>query len=105
MRLGRTPADGNKSRPIKATLTQKSLRNPILKDAPKLKDKGVAYKRIYIKKDTHPAFRKEYDRIHKSVKTEQEKAENRGKVVVYDHENRVVTVDGIVVDRYNPNFF
>ena len=90
---------------MKVTLRQKQKRQQIIQDAKKLKDCGETFKQIYINKDTHPAIRKEFLRMRNVVKTESAKPENEGRTVEYDHKSRTVTIDGVIIDRYNPHFF
>ena len=104
-RLGKIPDDPSKKRPLKVVLKQKDIRKQILQDAKKLKDSGETFKNIYINKDTHPAIRKEFLRMRNVVKTESAKPENEGRLVEYDHKSRTVTIDNVIIDRYNPNFF
>ena len=60
---------------------------------------------MYIKKDVHPAIRRETARLRKREREEREKAENVGVNVTYDWKNRVLTRDGVVIDRFTPRFF
>ena len=60
---------------------------------------------MYIKHGMHPSFRKETGRMRQSLKPENEKPENQGRDVQYDQTTRVITVDGIVVDHFNPSLF
>ena len=62
-------------------------------------------KKIYINKDIHPKVHKELGRLRAVVNDEKRKPENAGRKVEYDHFNRVVKVDGIIVDRFKPSFF
>ena len=84
--------------------TQKS-RDAIVATAKELKNAGAAYSRIYIKKDQHPVVRKEVGRLRKKAKDEMSKAENTGANILYDAKNRVVTRDGVIIDRFTPKFF
>ena len=62
--------------------------------------------RIYIlKKDIHPAIRKELGRLRKRAYDEKNKPDNSDATIVYDPKNRVVTRNGIVIDRFYPKFF
>ena len=60
---------------------------------------------MYIKKDVHPAFRKEMWRLYEAEKRERDRPENQGKTVIFDKEERVLTVDDVIIDRYNPQLF
>ena len=62
------------------------------------------FKNIYIKKDIHPAIRIELGRLRKRAYDEKEKPENVGATIAYDPKNRVVTRNGVVIDRFYPSF-
>ena len=66
---------------------------------------GQLYSRVYIKKDIHPVVRKEIGRLRKKVRDENAKAENDGVNIVYDAKNRIVTRNGVIIDRFTPKFF
>ena len=102
-RLGK-PNIRNK-RPILVSFRDKQTRNSVIEKARLLKDSDMPYNRVYIKKDIHPALRREYDRLRKSEREEKQKPENQGKLIQYDHKERVITCDGLVIDRFNPSFF
>lgn len=104
-RLGKPPNDPQQKRAIKVTLHDPKQRNNVLEAAKKLKDIEGQIGRIFIKKDVHPLTRKELNRLRDSAKTEKEKPENAGQDVKYDHVNREVLVNGVVVDRFQPVFF
>lgn len=103
MRLGQ-PNDQRK-RPIRIALRNQNERDKILEKAKRLKDAGAIFTSVYIRKDLHPAVRKELARLREREKVEKNKAENAGANIVYDWKNRVLLRDGIVIDRYSPNFF
>ncbi len=103
-RLG-VPAPDKTRRPIKVIVASTQTRKNILNDTCKLKQAGDAISKIYVKKDTHPAIRKEMGRISASEKREKEKPENQGHEVKHDRASRTLTVDGTIVDYYNPTFF
>ena len=64
----------------------------------------MVYKDIYIKKDLHPAVRREWGRLHEVKATEQNRPENAGCQIVLDS-RREVTRDGVVIDKWSPNNF
>ena len=103
-RLG-TRNENNRSRPVKVTLADPKKRKQVLSDAKNLKTADVTFNKIYLKRDMHPSFRKEMGRLHQSFKNEKDKAENQGRDVQFDPQNRVVTVDDNIVDRFNPTHF
>ena len=87
------------------TCSTQKQRDAIVATAKELNNAGETYSRIYIKKDIHPAVRKELGRLRKVAKDENEKAENSGCTIVFDHKNRVVTRDNVVIDRFMPKYF
>ena len=94
--------DQNKVRPMKVTLESMQMRSQMLKNASKLKDQeeGSAYKRIFLKRDTHPDVRAEEKRLYEVFKAERDKPENVDKEVLFDRKNRVVTVNRDEIDRF-----
>ena len=105
-RLGRrTNQDNQRSRPLLVTLQDKSIRASILDRAKNLKTSGDSYRKIFIKKDIHPAVRKEWERLRNVEKTEKDRPENVGCVVRLDTRERKVFRDNIVIDSWNPQGF
>lgn len=103
IRLGR-PTQGS-CRPLKIVLTRDQDRPTIIERAKDLLTANAALKDIKIKKDTHPAVRKEYARLHQVEKKEKDKPENVGRTVAYNHQQRAILVDGKIVDSFMPTFF
>ena len=102
-RLGQFDEDQvNRTRPLKVTLEQRSMRNSILKNSKHLKDQpeGSQYKKVFLKRDQHPDVRKEEKRLYEVFKAEKNKPENADKVVVFDRKSRVVTVNNEEIDRF-----
>ena len=62
------------------------------------------FDRVYVKRDVHPAIRKEHSRLYKLVKDEKQKPENQGCDVVYDMKNGVVKRGDVVIATYAPHF-
>ena len=102
-RLGKVNA--KRTRPILLVADSVQSRNAILEKAKHLKSAGPPYSRVYIKKDMHPAVRKELSRLRRREKEEKEKPENQGTAITYDSRARVLMRDGIIIDRYAPTFF
>ena len=102
-RLGQ-PNDQQK-RFLHVICNSQQQRDKIIATAKELKSAGENFKNIYIKKDIHPAIRKELGRLRKRVYDEKEKPDNSDATIVYDHKNRVVTRNGVVIDRFYPKFF
>ena len=68
-RLGKT-VQPNKKRPILVRVESKDLRDNVLEKAKVLKEATTEYKTIYIKKDVHPAVRKEWNRLKEAETNE-----------------------------------
>lgn len=100
-RLGQP--DDRRKRPMHVKVESQDQRNKILQVAKNLKEKGE-FARVFIKKDIHPASRKELMRLRNREREEREKPDNQGVQIVYDWRNRVLVRDGVVIDRYFPNF-
>lgn len=101
-RLGQL--DARRRRPIHVTLESQDQRSDILRVAKNLKDKGRDFERIYVKKDVHPAVRREMTRLRNRENDEKQKPDNQGVEITYDWRRRVLLRDGVVIDRYFPNF-
>ena len=102
-RLGQ-PNEQNK-RPLHVICNSQQQRDKIIATAKELKSAGDRFKSVYIKKDIHPAVRKELGRLRKRAYDEKDKPDNVGANIVYDHKNRVVTRNDVVIDRFYPKFF
>lgn len=102
-RLGQQ--NDQRKRPLRIVVENQGRRNAILEKAKNLKQAGGDYSRIYVKKDVHPAVRKEMARLRNREKEEKEKPENVGVNIYYDGKDRVLYRDGNIIDRYNPIFF
>ena len=102
-RIGRS--DRGRHRPILVEVESKEIRNSIIEKASALKRSGDTYRMIYIKKDAHPAVRKEWGRLFEMETRERAKPENVGHDIRVDKERRVLLKDNIVIDRWNPSFF
>lgn len=102
-RLGQV--NDRRKRPILLVVEDQKRRDAILNKAKNLKEAGPLLSSVYIKKDIHPAVRKEYGRLRRREKEEKEKPENQGTNIRYDSRQRVLLRDGIVIDRYAPAFF
>ncbi len=90
---------------IKVSLAHADNRKIILRETKTLKEGGDAFKNIYVHKDIHPLVNKEFCRLKEVEKQEREKPENQGRTVMYNASMHTILVDGVVVDRFKPNFF
>ena len=70
-----------------------------------LKEAGPAYKKVYVRKDTHPAIRNEWKRLKDEERNAKDKPENAGARIVLDFKSRVLKRNDIIIDRWNPQYF
>ena len=101
-RLGRTIIN-NRPRPLLVRVDSKPIRDKVLDKSQKLKDSQEPYKKIYIKKDSHPEVRKEWKRLRDVEQTE--KSKHPGSEIRLDFKERVVYKDGVVIDKWRPHRF
>ena len=103
-RLGKLQenAEGPSRRPLKVSLETRTMRDNILRNASKLKDQAETdpFKKVFLKRDTHPDIRREEKRLYDVYKTERDKPQNADMDVVLDRKKRVVTVNGEEIDRF-----
>ena len=104
-RLGvlRGNPDPNRPRAILVQVPNKNIRDDIIAHAQSLKN-NTAYAMTYVKKDVHPAIRKEEGRLRKKLYDEKNNPINAEKVIEYDSIKRVLVCDGVIIDRFKPNF-
>ena len=104
-RLGvlRDNHDPNRPRAVLVQVPNKNVRNDIIANASSLKN-NPTFARIYVKKDVHPAIRKEEGRLRKKLYDEKNNPLNVRKVLEYDRVNRTLLCDGNIIDRFRPNF-
>ena len=101
-RLGEEQRPG-RARPLHITLESHEKQWKILKKAKDLKN-TTGFSDIYIKKDVHPAVRKELARLRKREREEKDNPSNHGVTIVYDWKTRTLKRDGVTIDRFNPSF-
>ena len=101
-RLGKV---GQRRRPILVTVASREDRDAVLERAKHLKEAGEIFRRIFIKKDTHPAVREEWKRLKNAEKTEKEKPDNIGCNIYINYKERQLIKDGEVIDKFNLMFF
>ena len=86
----------------------KARREQVLQKTANLKTYGPdnhPFRRVYVKKDVHPAVSKEWKRLHDLEKNEKEKPENQGVEIKFDKDTRQLLRDGVVIDRFAPAYF
>ena len=101
-RLGDVIRNG-RARPLLVMLEDHAKQWKVLQNSKNLKD-VTGYSNIYIKKDIHPTINYELNRLRRREKELKEDHANRGVNIQYDYKARVITRDGIVIDRFNPSF-
>ena len=103
-RLGQP--DDRRKRTLHVQVENQGQRNAILRMAMarNLKEKGDKFTRVFIKKDIHPASRREMMRLKNRQREEKEKPDNQGVQIEYDWHDRVLLRDGVVINKYFPNF-
>ena len=94
-----------RARPLLITVNDQRTRDSVIRCAKNLKEAEGSLKNVYIKKDVHPAIRKENGRLRAREREEKEKPDNAGVNIVYDWKRRVLLRDGVIIDRYSPRFF
>ena len=98
-RLGRP--DGQRRRPILVKVTTGAERDNILSKSRRLKEDGRdEVKKIFIKRDEHPAIRREWNRLRAVVRSELAKPENSGCNIRLDVKQRKVYKDESVIDSW-----
>lgn len=97
-RLGRA---GGRRRPVLVTVASREDRDAVLERAKHLKEAGETFKRIFVKKDTHPAVREEWKRLKDAEKTEKEKPENADCNIYINYKERQLYRDREVIDRFS----
>ena len=109
-RLGKPPppvAGGAqpRSRALKIVLARAKDQKQVLDKAKKLKEAGDMFAKVFVKRDMHTLVRKEINRLRQAEKAEKEKPENISRTVVYDQNMRTLSVDNVIIDRFQPMFF
>ena len=100
-RLGNPDRD---RRPMLVEVYSKTDRDAAYHKAKSLKEKD-RYKKVFIKKDTHPSVRAEWTRLHEVVKIEKDRPENAGCSISLDYKERKVYKDGVVIDKWSMQGF
>lgn len=98
-RLGLPRTDGTK-RPILVRLDSQSHRNLLISKS-KVSGRMVQFPNIKLKKDQHPAIKREWKRLYDLERSEMEKS-NEG--LVFDKQKRRILRDGETLDFWRPNF-
>ena len=90
----------NQTRLIKLNVKSKDIRKIILEKAPSLKNYEVSWNKVYLKKDLHPVFIKENQKIrkseiHKKMKLLKEQNTEKSVKIVKGY----LMVDDVIVDK------
>ena len=94
----------DRRRPMLVVVDSREDRDAALEKAKGLKEIEV-FKKIFIKKDSHPSVRAEWTRLHEVVKLEKARPENTGHNISLDFKTRKVYKDGTVIDQWNMQGF
>ena len=95
-------------RPLLLVLNSGVDRDAIVAAGRRLKEgnnAGTAFATIFLKKDVHPAVRREHRRLHERAAEEMAKPCNVGVKIEYDWKQRVLLRDDVVIDKFFPKFF
>ena len=101
-KLGTAEAEWN--RPILAKVPSKAACDKILENTKELRAASPAYRRIYVKKDLHPAIQKEWKWLRDVETAEKGKPLNQGCTIHLDYKKREITRDCVVIDKWSPSF-
>ena len=93
-----------KRRPILVVVNSREERDAALDKAKRLKDMEL-YKRIFVKRDTHPSVRAEWTRLHEVVRREKANPDNTLCDISLDYKARKVYKDGSVIDQWSMQGF
>lgn len=104
-RMGQHIPGSNRPRPLLVKVDSKSVRDKVLEKTTSLKNMPEPYKRIYIKKDSHPEVRKEWKRLKDVEEEEKKKPSNAGCNIRLDYRERVLYRDGVEIDKWRPHPF
>lgn len=66
---------------------------------------GVQFSCMFIKRDEHPSVRNEWKRLRDAEAAEKARSENVGCNIRLDMRERRLYKDGIVNDRWNPQYY
>ena len=97
------PETEDKVRPVLVSFTSMELRNKVVTAFRNLNHPSL--EGVRLKKDTHPAARREWQRLFEVKETEQKKPENIGHTISVDMKKRQVLRDDEVIDTWKPSFF
>ena len=97
--------NSGRCRPILVKTPSKEGRSIVLANTKKLKEADQCYRRVYVKEDIHPSIRKEWKRLRDAEEAERRKPANQGCTINLDTQRRVLTRNGIIIDRWQPSIF
>ena len=102
-RLGQSQEHQDKPRPILVKVDSHDKQKMLLTKAKRLKDE-IGYSNIYIKKDLHYTVRNEMNRLRKREIQVKQDPKNNDAVVNLDLKNRILTLNGLMIDKFKPSF-
>lgn len=101
VRLGKPRGEKEPPRPLLVITNTMTEAKTVLENAKKLKNSTKDnHKKVYIKKDQHPAIRREWKRLRNYAKAEREAPANVGCMIKVDYKKRAVTKDGEVICKF-----
>lgn len=101
-RIGKN-VDPNKERPILVTLEDAKARNAVLSGTGELA-RDQACGDIKVKKDVHPAVRREWGRLYAVFDQVKNDPNNTRKNIVFDKQKRCIMKDNVKIDSWKPRF-
>ena len=98
--------EAGRSRPILVTVAKREERDAVIGRAKQLKnDAREPFSKIFIKKDTHPAVRREWGRLWNVVRVEKARPENLHVDVRLDPRERKVYRGDVVIASWDASNF
>ena len=82
---------------VKIQFESMTVRDSFVKNAKKLKEAPETWKNVYVKKDQHPVYVSENNRLRVRMKKLQKLPENINKIIVI--KDGKLTVNGTIVDE------
>lgn len=102
-RVGTRKQDPTVCRPIHVTLTESSKRNQIVEKLREIFNHSP-FANVRVKKDVHPAVRREWGRLYASFDKHKNDPGNAGHDVDFDKVKRCITRDNVIVEAWRPRF-
>lgn len=101
-RIGKSD-DPSKVRPILVVMEDNSARNAVVTGAKNAATEPTCAN-IKVKKDVHPAVRREWGRLYGVYDREKNDPGNLGRNIVFDKQQRCIMRDDVKIDSWKPRF-